>query len=152
MSTQRPAGLERQRIFLMGSIIAPFLKSVLLLETRHTLTITSWIIVMLHSALPPMALLLFKSESILHGSSSFSTTISLWSNAFKRTTFSVLGSYLVQKNCGMQTPSFIRWCVNCSSSRSRCLHLMPSQEAFSPSVPTSLLALATFPLFPCSCT
>src|SRR5712692_6836151 len=62
------------------------------------------------------------------------------------------GSYLVQKSHGMQTPSSICSCVNCSSSRSACLHMMPSREAFSPSMPTSSLALATFPLFPCSCT
>src|SRR5216684_1222334 len=136
----------------MGAIIACFLESMLLLETRCTLTITSQIIVILHLALPLMASLLLKSRNILHGSSSFSTTISLQRNASERTTFFVLGSYLVQKSHRMQTPSSICLCMNCSSSRSACLHMMPSQEAFSPSMPTSSLALATFPLFPCSCT
>src|SRR5258707_1179117 len=136
----------------MGTIIAHFLESMLLLETEHTLTITSQIIMISHSALPLTALLLLKSRNILRGSSSFSTTISLQRNTSKRTTFFVLGSYLVQKSHGMQTPSSICLCVNCSSSRSVCLYMMPSREAFSPSMPTSSLALATFLLFPCSCT
>jgi hypothetical protein len=152
MGTQRPAGLKRQWIFLMGAIIARFLKSVLLLETGRTLTITSQIIMTLHSALPPTGLLLLKSGSIPRGSSSSSTTISLQMNASERTTFFVLGSYLVQKSHKMRTPSSIRSCMNCSSLWSACLHMMPSREAFSPSTPTSLLALATFPLFPCSST
>src|SRR5258707_13324493 len=95
----------------MGAIIARFLESLLLLETGRTLTITSQIIMISHSALPPMASLLLKSGNILCGSSSFSTTISLQRNASERTTFFVLGSYLVQKSHGMQTPSFIHSCV-----------------------------------------
>src|SRR5258707_6851032 len=118
----------------MGAIIARFLESLLLLETGRTLTITSRIIVISHSASPPTASLLLKSGNIPRGSSSFSTTISLQRNASERTTFFVSGSYLVQKSHGMQTPSSIRSCVNCSSSRSACLHMMPSREAFSPSM------------------
>src|SRR5258708_27833780 len=136
----------------MGAMIGCFLESMLLLESRCTLTITSRIIVISHSALPLTASLLLKSGNIPHGSSLFLTTISLQRNASERTTFFVLGSYLVQKSHGMQTPSSIHSCVNCSSSRSACLHMMPYREAFSPSMPTSSLALATFPLFPCSCT
>src|SRR5260370_37295570 len=136
----------------MGTIIAHFLESVLVLETGHSLTITSQIIIISHSASPLMALLLLKSRNIPHGSSSFSTTISLQRNTSKRTTFFVSGSYLVQKSHGMQTPSSISLCMNCLSSRLVCLHMMPSQEAFLPSMPTSSLALVTFLLFPCSCT
>src|SRR5216684_6989884 len=128
----------------MGAIIAHFLESMLLLETRCTLTITSQIIVISDSTSPLMASLLLKSGNIPHGSFSFSTTISLQRNTSERTTFFVLESYLVQKSHGMQTPSSIHSCMNCSSSRSACLHMMPSREAFSPSMPTSSLALATF--------
>src|SRR6266849_5926451 len=135
----------------MGSIIARFLESVLLLVTRRTLTITSRIIVISHLASPLTASLLLRSKSIPRGSSSFSTTISLQTNASKRTTFFVLGSYLVQKNHGTQTPSSICSCVNCSSSQSAFLHTIPSREAFSPSMPTSSLALVIFPLSLCLC-
>src|SRR5258708_34013748 len=120
-------------------------------ETRDTRAITSRIIVILHLALPPPASLLLKSGNIPHGSSSFSTTISLQRNASERTTLFVSGSYLVQKSHGMQTPLSISLCMNCLSSRLECLHMMPSQEAFSPSMPMSSLALATFLLFPSLC-
>src|SRR5712691_12505423 len=111
----------------MGSIIALFFESVLLSETKAYPTITSRIIVILHSALPLMASLHSKSGSIPHGSSSFSTTISLWTNTSKRTTSFVLGSYLVQKSHGMQTPSSIRSCENYLSLHLVCLHTMPSR-------------------------
>src|SRR6266850_176361 len=107
-NTQRLAGLERQRISSMDSIIACFSETMLLLETEGYPTITSRIIVILHSGLPRMALLHSKGGNIPHGFSLFSTTISLQSNASKRTTFFALGSYLVQKSHGMQTPSSIR--------------------------------------------
>jgi len=152
MNMQRPPCPGRRRIFSMGSIIARFLESVLLLETEGYPTITSRIIVTSHSASPPMASLHSKCGSIPRRSSSFSTTISLRTNAFKRTTFFVLGSYPVQKSHGMQTPSSIRSCENCLSSRSACLYMMPSRAAYSTSMPMSLLALVTFPPFPCLCT
>src|SRR6266849_5308325 len=114
----------------MGSIIARFLESVLLLVTGRTLTITFWIIVISHSASPLTASLLLRSGSIPRGSSSFSTTISLQTNASKKTTFFVLGSYQVQKSHGTQTPSSIHSCVNCSSLRSAFLHMMPSKRLF----------------------
>src|SRR5216684_6901778 len=114
----------------MGAIIARFLESMLLLETGRTLTITSRIIVISHSALPPTASLLLKSGNIPRGSSSFSTTISLQRNASERTTFFVSGSYLVQKSHGMQTPSSIRSCVNCSSSRSMSAYDALSRSLF----------------------
>src|SRR5258707_2156796 len=110
----------------MGAIIARFLESVLLLETGRTLAVTSRIIVISHSTPPLTASLLLKSRNIPHGSSSFSTTISLQRNASERTTFFVSGSYLVQKSHGMQTPSSLHSCVNCLSSRLVCLHIMPS--------------------------
>jgi len=56
------------------------------------------------------------------------------------------------KSHGTQTPSSICSHKNCLSSRTVCLHMTPSQEASSPSMPMSLLALVTFLLFPCSCT
>src|SRR5258707_15012532 len=108
----------------MGAIIARFLESLLLLETGRTLTITSQIIMISHSALPPMASLLLKSGNILGGSFSFSNKFSLQRNASERTSFFVLVSYLVQKSHGMQIPSSIRLCVNCFSSRSSYLHIM----------------------------
>ena len=152
ISMQRPTSLEWQQIFSMGSIIARFLKSVLLSKIRCTLTITSQIIMISHLASPLTASLLLKSRSILCGSSSFSTTISLQSNASERITFFVLGLYLVQKSHGTQTLSSICLCVNYSNSQSVCLHMMPSREAFLPSTPMSLLALVTFLWFPCLCT
>src|SRR6266850_8064491 len=114
-NTQRPAGPEQQWISLMDSIIACFSERELLLETEGYPTITPQIIVILHSGLPQMALLHSKGGNILCGFSSFSTTISLQSNASKRTTFFVLGSYLVQKSHGMQTPSSIHSRENSSS-------------------------------------
>ena len=151
MNTQRPTGTGWQQIFLMGSIIAHFLESVLWSESEHYPTITSQIIMISHSALPLMASLHSRSGSIPHGSSSFSTTISLWTNASKRTTFFVLGSYLVQRSHGIQTPSSICLCENCLSLCLVCLHMMLSHTASSPSTPMSLLALVTFLLFLCSC-
>ena len=94
----------------------------------HSLTITSRIIVILHLASPRMNSLLLKGGSLLRGSFSFSTTIFLQSNTSKRTTFFVLGSYLVQKSHRMQTCSSICSCVNCLSSQLACLHMMPSQQ------------------------
>src|SRR6266478_1745159 len=134
----------------MGSIITCFLESLLLFKTGHTHTTTSQIIVISHLASLLTASLLLKSGSIPCGSSSFSTTISLQMNASERIILFVLGSYLVQKSHRMQTFSSIRSWVNCASLRSACLHMMPSREAFSPSTPTSLLALVTFLLSPCS--
>src|SRR6266850_5134760 len=151
-NTQRLAGPERQQISSMDSIIARFLETVLLLETEGYPTITPQIIVILHSGLPQMALLHSKGGNILCGFSSFSTTISLQSNASKRTTFFVLGSYLVQKSHGMQTPSSIHLCKNSSSLRSACLHMMPSRATSLLFMPMSSLPLVTFPPFPCSCT
>ena len=121
INMQRPPCLGQRRIFSMGSIITRFLESVLLLETEGYPTI-SWIIVTSHSASPPTALLHSKCRSIPRRSSSFSTTNSLRTNALKRTTFFVLGSYPVQKIHGMQTPSSIRSCENCLSSRSACIY------------------------------
>src|SRR5712691_1120456 len=133
----------------MGSIIARFLESVLLSETMASHEIPSRIIMILHSASPLMASLHSKSGSIPHGSSSFSTTISLQTNASKRTTSSVLGSYPVQKSHGTQTPSSIRSCENCLSLHLVCLHTMPSRTASSPSMPMSSLPLVTSLPFPC---
>ena len=65
----------------MDSIITRFLERVLLLKTEAYLIITSQIVVILLLALPQMALLYSKSGSILHGSSSFSITISLYVKA-----------------------------------------------------------------------
>src|SRR6266850_5727155 len=149
---QRLAGPERQWISLMDSIIACFSETVLLLETEGYPTITSRIIMILHSGLPRTASLHSKGGNILHGFSLFSTTISLQSNASKRTTFFVLGSYLVQKSHGMQTPSSIRLYENSLSLRSVCLHMMPSRAASLLSMPMSSLPLVTFLPFPCSCT
>src|SRR5258708_16552758 len=84
----------------MGAIIARFL------ETGRTLTITSRIIVISHSASPPTASLLLQSGNIPRGSSSFSTTISLQRNASERTTFFVSGSYLVQKSDALSRSLF----------------------------------------------
>src|SRR6267142_2704807 len=59
-NTQRLAGLERQRISSMDSIIVRFSETMLLLETEGYPTITSRIIMILHSGLP------WNADSFIH--------------------------------------------------------------------------------------
>ena len=152
INTKGPTYPGGQQIFSMGSIILNSSESMLLLKTKGCPILISLITAISHLALPPTASLHSKTENRLRGSSSFSITTSLQTNASKRTTSSVLASYPVQKSHGMQTPLFYCLWKNYLSLQLVCLHTMPSCAASSPSMPILSLLLVTFLPFQCLCT